>query len=203
MIHMSSYPQIKNQFFQEIEQHPFLSKDKQDIFNAFSYGESKHDGQKRKQSKEPYFIHCTAVALYILSEPDVEKDFVIAALLHDTVEDTDVTLDDIKELFGPTVETIVQGLTKLPDKYKKEWGIDRYYQEGFFGLILKAAQSQQFIWKIKLADRLNNLETLWEYAPKARRDEYLWETKQILKFSIGIKTPLKDKIRAVLKEHYV
>ena len=200
---MSSYQQTKYQFFHEIEQLSILTKDKQDIFDAFSFGESKHGDQKRKQSNEPYFIHCTQVALSVISEVDVEKDFVIAALLHDTVEDTDVTLDDLQEKFGPTVEIIVQGLTKLPDEYKKEWGPERYYQEGFFGLILKAAQKQPFIWKNKLADRLNNLQTLWEYASNAKKEEYLWETQQILKLSIGVKTPLKDMIREVLKEHYI
>ena len=70
-------------------------------------------------------------------------------------------------------------------------------------MILKAAQKQPFNWKIKLADRLNNLQTLWEYASNAKKEEYLWETQQILKLSIGVKTPLKDMIREVLKEHYI
>ena len=199
---MQSYQEMKQIFFTAIESHEKLTIFKKDIFDAFSFGEGKHNGIKRKHSEEPYFIHCTAVAYSILSEPDVEKDFVIAALLHDTVEDTKTTLEELKDRFGQTVEIIVQGLTKLPDEYKKEMGKDKYYQEGFFGRIITAAQTVPFIWKIKLADRLNNLQTLWQYATKAKMEEYLWETKQLFKFTMKVQTPLKDQIRKLLQEHY-
>lgn len=203
MIHMISYEQAKEQFFSEIEKHPKLSKSKEEIFTAFTFGETKHVDQKRKNSELPYFIHCTSVALGVLPEPDVEKEYIIAALLHDTIEDTATTIEELEEKFGNSVSTIVRGLTKLPASYKEELGIDRYYQEGFFGPILLAAQQFPFIWKIKLSDRLNNLESLWGYASKSKMEEYLWETQQILKFTIGMKTPLKDQIRAVLREHYI
>ncbi len=199
---MQSYQTVKNNFFQAIEQHKELSIYKNEITEAFKFGETKHQGSKRKNSDQPYFIHCTAVAHSILSEPDVKKDYVISALLHDTVEDTDTTLEELEDKFGSTVKVIVQGLTKLPGEQKEIMGKDKYYQEGFFGRIMQAAQNEPFIWKIKLADRLNNLQTLWEYASKAKIKEYLFETKQIFKLSMKVQTPLKDQIRAVLQEHY-
>ena len=201
-ITMSAYQKVKEDFLKRIEEHPKLSQNKGEIFTAFSFGEEKHRGKNRKHSNEPYFIHPTSVASSLLSEQDVEKDFIIAALLHDTVEDTETTLDEIDNNFGNTVKLIVKGLTKLPDSYKNSMGPDKYYQEGFFGPILSAAKTIPFVWKIKLADRLNNLETLWQYASKQKMDEYLWETQQLFKLSIGVKTPLKDQIRKQLKEHY-
>ena len=200
---MISYKQVKKQFFSEVEKHPKLSSNKEEIFNSLSFGETRHSDQKRKNSKLPYYIHCISVALALLPEPDVQKDYIIAALLHDTVEDTNTTIEELEKKFGNTVATIVRGLTKMPSSYKEEWGIDRYYQEGFFGPILLAAKQFPFIWKIKLSDRLNNLESLWHYASKAKMDEYLWETQQILKFTIGLQTPLRERIRTVLKEHYI
>jgi len=199
---MSSYQNVKDNFIQAIENHKNLSNYKNEIKQAFTFGETKHQGFTRKNSDEPYFIHCVAVATSIIPEPDVEKDFILAALLHDTVEDTDTTLEELKDHFGETVQVIVQGLTKLPAEKKEEMGADKYYQEGFFGPIMTVAQTIPFIWKIKLADRLNNLQTLYEYASKAKIKEYLWETKQLFKLSIKVKTPLKDQIREVLQEHY-
>lgn len=198
----SSYQTAKDAFFQAIENHIELVNYTTEFTEAFTFGETKHRGFTRKNSNEPYFIHCTAVATSIVQEPDVTKDFVIAALLHDTVEDTDTTSEELKVRFGETVQILVQGLTKLPAEQKEELGKDKYYQEGFFGPIVTVAQTIPFIWKIKLADRLNNLQTLWEYASKAKIEEYLWETKQMFKLSMKVKTALKDQIRDVLQEHY-
>ena len=76
---MSAYQKIKEDFLKRIEEHPKLSQHKGEIFTAFSFGEEKHRGKNRKHSNEPYFIHPTSVASSLLSEQDVEKDFIIAA----------------------------------------------------------------------------------------------------------------------------
>ena len=199
---MISYQTVKEQFFEKIKSHPTLSKHQKGIFEAFEFGELKHQHEKRKNSNEPYFIHCTSVAISILSEPDVEKDFVISALLHDTVEDTDVTIEELEKKYGNKVSKIVKGLTKLPNSYKKEMGEERYYKEAFFGPIVETAKILPFIWKIKLADRFNNLQGLWEYASAAKKKEYVWETHQLLDLSKGVSTPLRDKITEELMLHY-
>jgi len=196
------YYQTKSMFFEAIKNHKLLSNYQNIIFKAFSYGEEQHAFETRKHSKEPYFVHCTSVALSILEEPDIDKDFVIAALLHDTVENTDTTIDYLEKNFGLKVATIVKGLTKLPSSYRKEMGDEKYYQEGFFGPITEVARKFSFIWKIKLADRLNNLETYWEFASQSKKDEYVWETYEILRLSTGVETQLKEKIRKELALHY-
>ena len=192
VFHMSHYPQVKQEFFDQIKKHALLSKDQDNIFEAFSYGEYQHRHETRKESEEPYFIHCTGVALSLLSEPDVDKDFVIAALLHDTVEDTDTTIELLEEKYGSKVATVVKALTKLPSSYKKEIGAERYYKEAFFGPI----------WKIKLADRRNNLQTYWKTASQAKKDEYVWETNEILRYTERTETPLRSDILDLLQKHY-
>ncbi|MCS6907132.1 MAG: HD domain-containing protein, partial [Anaerolineales bacterium] len=81
------------------------------ILKAYQVAEEAHRGQKRA-SGEPYINHCVAVA-GILAEMHVPPEVVIAALLHDTVEDTEVTLEQIRRLFGDRVAMLVDGVTKL------------------------------------------------------------------------------------------
>lgn len=199
---MAHYIDIKNEFINQIRNHTKLAKDQQDIFGAVMFGEWKHSFQYRKNSKEPYFLHCTSVALAILQEPDVERDFVIAALLHDTLEDTNTTLEDITSRFGERPGLIVKTLTKLPSSYKEKMGVERYYNEGFFGPINELAKSIPFVWKIKLADRLNNLESYYKISSPEKIQNYIWETHQILQYSSGLSTPLIEKIKAILELHY-
>lgn len=85
--------------------------DREMITHAYKYAESAHEGQKRA-SGEPYITHCVAVAI-ILAEMQVQPIVVTAALLHDTVEDTPITLDDIRKEFGPEIGSLVDGVTKL------------------------------------------------------------------------------------------
>ena len=82
------------------------------IYKAFEFANNAHAGVKRK-SGEPYIIHPIAVAKIVSSEIGLGKTSIIASFLHDVVEDTDYTLEDIKNLFGEKVVKIVDGLTKL------------------------------------------------------------------------------------------
>ena len=81
------------------------------ITRAYNFAEKTHEGQKRL-SGEPYITHCIAVA-EILIDLKVPPEVIAAALLHDTVEDTDVTLKDINKKFGAVIERLVDGVTKL------------------------------------------------------------------------------------------
>jgi (p)ppGpp synthase/HD superfamily hydrolase len=199
---MSSYPTVKNNFFETIKTHPILKKDQKIIFEAFEYGEEKHKHEFRSHSEEPYFIHCTAVASNLLTDPDIKKDFIIAALLHDVIENTETKFDEIEKKFGATATYLVKALTKPPSSFKKEWGKEKYYKEGFFGPLIEASKTNPFALKIKLSDRLNNLETYWKFASKKKIVEYVWETRELLKISSNIATPLKTRIQEQLATNY-
>ena len=96
-----------------LEQLPdaYTLADKELIQHAYQVAEEAHRGQKRN-SGEPYINHCLAVA-QILAELRVPPDVLAAGLLHDTVEDTKLTLDDIQRDFGDTIASLVDGVTKL------------------------------------------------------------------------------------------
>ncbi|HKJ40717.1 MAG TPA: HD domain-containing protein, partial [Sunxiuqinia sp.] len=85
------------------------------IQKAFEFANGAHDGVKRK-SGEPYIIHPIAVAQIVSGEIGLGATSIISAILHDVVEDTDYTLEDIKNLFGAKVAKVVDGLTKLSDE---------------------------------------------------------------------------------------
>ena len=89
----------------------FSAVDRELILRAYHFAEKAHEGQKRA-SGEPYITHCLAVA-EILAELNVPPAMIVAGLLHDTVEDTPVTLEDIRSEFGDEVARLVDGVTKL------------------------------------------------------------------------------------------
>ncbi len=150
------------------------------IRKAFNIAVEAHKEQRRK-SGEPYIYHPIAVARICAEEIGLGATSVVAALLHDTVEDTDLTLDDVKDLFGPTVATIIDGLTKISGL---QFGTDSIQAENFRKVLLTLAQDVRVIL-VKLADRLHNMrtldsmardkqlkiasETLFLYAPLAHR----------------------------------
>ncbi|OLS25315.1 MAG: GTP pyrophosphokinase rsh [Candidatus Heimdallarchaeota archaeon LC_3] len=76
---------------------------------ALEFGKNKHKGQERKISGDPYFIHPIRVAINLIDEPDSDLDLIIAALLHDTVEDTTTTFEEIEKNFGKKTEILVNG----------------------------------------------------------------------------------------------
>lgn len=122
---------------------------------AWVYAQSKHQGQTRK-SGEPYFSHPLAVA-HILAGLKMDVDSLATAILHDTVEDTDATLQEVSEQFGPTVAAMVDGVTKLDklDFRSKE----EAQAENFRKLVFAMAQDIRVV-VVKLADRLHNMRTL-------------------------------------------
>ncbi|MFZ1692449.1 MAG: RelA/SpoT family protein [Flavobacteriales bacterium] len=150
------------------------------IRKAFNIAVEAHKDQRRK-SGEPYIYHPIAVARICAEEIGLGTTSVVAALLHDTVEDTDLTLDDVKDLFGPTVSTIIDGLTKISGL---QFATDSIQAENFRKVLLTLAQDVRVIL-VKLADRLHNMrtldhqsrdkqlkiasETLYLYAPLAHR----------------------------------
>lgn len=133
------------------------------LLRAWRAGAAAHTGQTRK-SGEPYITHPVAAAT-ILAEQGVDIETLVAAILHDTIEDTPLTRDEIAAEFGQTVAELVEGVTKL-DKLQFQ---DRQEAaaESFRKMMLAMARDLRVIL-IKLADRLHNMRTLGAQSPEAR-----------------------------------
>jgi guanosine-3',5'-bis(diphosphate) 3'-pyrophosphohydrolase len=166
------------------------------IERAFAVAERAHDGQKRR-SGEPYITHPVAVA-QILADLGIGSKTVAAALLHDTVEDTDYSLDQLRADFGDEVAMLVDGVTKL-DKVK--YG-DSAQAETVRKMIVAMSRDIRVLI-IKLADRLHNART-WGFVPAASAERKAKETLEIyapLAHRLGIQTikwELEDLSFAVL-----
>ncbi len=145
------------------------------IQKAFDFANEAHKGVRRR-SGEPYILHPIAVAKIVVSNIGLGYKSIIAALLHDVVEDTTYTVDDIRSLFGDKVATIVEGLTKIKTVLDNE---DKAQQKSIqaenFKRILLTLNDDVRVVLIKLADRLHNCRTI-EYMPEHKRDKILSET---------------------------
>ena len=157
------------------------AEDKKLIRLAFDTAVDAHKEQRRK-SGEAYIFHPIAVAKIVASEIGLDATSIAAALLHDVVEDTDYTLNDMEQLFGETVARIVAGLTKI-SRLKKDTNVS-LQAENFRKMLLTLHEDVRVII-IKIADRLHNMqtmdamrpdkqvkiasETLYIYAPLAHR----------------------------------
>ncbi len=147
------------------------------IQRAFEAGQKAHEGQTRKTSGEPYFNHCVAVAGIIESwvfvrESRFVEDLVCAAFLHDTLEDTDLTLDQIREEFGDEVAFLVDGVSKF-----KSEGIEGSDHETI-KKVLEGYFIDPRVVVLKLADRTHNMKTLGDM-PLERRGPKAWETEEV------------------------
>jgi len=157
--------------------------DKKMIRTAFDTAVDAHKEQRRK-SGEAYIFHPIAVAKIVASEIGLDATSIAAALLHDVVEDTDYTLNDLEQLFGETVARIVDGLTKISMMDKDEDRPLSLQAENYRKMLLTLNDDVRVII-IKIADRLHNMqtmdsmrpdkqvkiasETLYIYAPLAHR----------------------------------
>lgn len=143
------------------------------VMKAYEYAKLMHKDQKRK-SGEPYIIHPVNVAI-ILADLDMDVETIVSALLHDVVEDTPATYDDIKEMFSEDVAKIVDGVTKLNKlNYKSS---EAFQAENLRKMIL-AMNNDIRVIIVKLADRLHNLRTL-EYMNEEKRKQKVQETIEI------------------------
>ncbi len=133
--------------------------DMQRIHQAFNLAQEAHAAQRRK-SGEPYIIHPVSVALIAAKELKLDADSVIAAFLHDVVEDTPYTIEDITRLFGPNVANLVDVVTKKKkDQYTTTKQVDNYQQ------LLESVHYDIRALMVKIADRLHNMRTLASMRP--------------------------------------
>lgn len=125
------------------------------IRKAFDVAVDAHKDMRRK-SGEPYIYHPIAVARICTEEMGLGPTAIVCALLHDTVEDTHITLEDVEDLFGSKVRLIIDGLTKIPEVFDENISIQA---ENFRKMILTISDDLRVVL-IKLADRLHNMRTL-------------------------------------------
>ena len=144
------------------------------IKRAFDFAKSAHHGVRRR-SGEPYIMHPLAVARIVVKEIGLGSTSICSALLHDVVEDTDYTVEDIEERFGPKIAQIVSGLTKISGGIFGEKASEQ--AENFRRLILTMPEDVRVIL-IKMADRLHNMRTLGSMPP-AKQLKISGETQYI------------------------
>jgi len=143
------------------------------LWQAYEFAITHHEGQKR-HSGEPYFNHCLAVA-NTLAQWKMDHYTIIGGMLHDTIEDTDASIQDIKSLFGEDIAGLVNGVTKLggirfSSREAKQAG-------NFMKMLLSVAQDLRVII-IKFSDRLHNMRTI-EYLPRIKRHRIAMETRDV------------------------
>ena len=163
----------------------YTEEEVEKIVEAYKFAKNAHEGQCR-YSGEPYIMHPVAVAK-ILLELGMDYESLIAALLHDTVEDTETGLDNIKELFGEDVANLVDGVTKLGKVPLETW--EERQAENIRKMFIAMSQDIRVVI-IKLADRLHNMRTLEFMRPQKQRDKSL-ETIEIyapIAHRLGIRT---------------
>jgi guanosine-3',5'-bis(diphosphate) 3'-pyrophosphohydrolase len=191
--------------------------DKALIRKAFKIAYNAHKGAMRL-SGEPYILHPIAVAKIVTQEMGLGVKAIVSSLLHDVVEDTEFTLEDIENHFGPKIASIIDGLTKISGVFDKNSSLQA---ENFRKMLLTLSEDVRVIL-IKLADRLHNMrtlgslpvakqmkisaETLYLYAPLAHRMGFYSIKNELEDLSLKHRYPkifqeLSDKIKSQEKSH--
>ena len=157
--------------------------DEDQVTLAYEYAKEKHEGQTRV-SGEPYYTHPVEVAS-ILSDMKMDTATIITAILHDTLEDTSATYDDVKEKFSEEVADLVNGVSKLTKIESQTF--EGKQAENFRKLLLAMSEDIRVLL-VKLADRLHNMRTLYHF--KDRPDK----TARISRETLDIYSPLAERI---------
>jgi guanosine-3',5'-bis(diphosphate) 3'-pyrophosphohydrolase len=182
--------------------------DKALLRKAFKIALDAHKGMKRK-SGEPYILHPISVAKIVASEMGLGATSITGALLHDVVEDTDYSIEDIENIFGQKIASIIDGLTKISGVFDSNSTIQ---VENFRKILLTLSDDVRVIL-IKLADRLHNMrtlnslsprkqmkisgETIYLYAPLAHRLGYYAIKTDIQNSMMNLKKKYKARKKAV------
>ncbi len=144
------------------------------VVEAYDYAKEKHDGQFRS-SGEPYYTHPVEVA-QILANMDMDVTTIVTAILHDTIEDTDATSEDLEKRFGKTVSDLVNGVSKLTRIESQT--VEGKQAENFRKLLLAMSEDIRVLL-VKLADRLHNMRTMGGIKDPDKRRRIALETLEI------------------------
>ena len=144
------------------------------IRSAFEYADRCHEGQKRK-SGEPYIIHPLAVAQIVAEELKLDSESIEAALLHDVIEDTPATHEDVARMFSPTIANLVEGVSKLT---RIQYATKEDEQMENLRKMLMAMSKDIRVILIKVSDRLHNMRTMEYQSPEKQKQKSL-ETMEI------------------------
>jgi GTP pyrophosphokinase len=168
------------------------------LWKAYEYGDYHHEGQKRHSGKN-YFTHCVAVAQKLASWK-MDTTTIIAGLLHDTIEDTDVSVDGLRQEFGDDLANLVEGVTKIGGIH---FSTRKEKQAGNFMKMLLSVAKDLRVIIIKFADRLHNMETI-KHMSKIKQHRIAVETRDVyvpLAHRLGmssVKSQLEDLVFHVL-----
>ena len=178
-----SFPNDFNEIIKSINQNQIYKNKNSEklLWPAYQFSKHSHDGQKRKSGK-PYFEHCIAVAK-LLADWHMDINTIIGGILHDCIEDTPVSFEELSNEFGEEVASLVDGVTKLGgieyDTRKEKQA------ENLMKMFLSMAKDIRVIL-IKFADRLHNMSTL-DALPDQKQNRIALETKEIF-------TPLAHRL---------
>ncbi len=172
------------------------------IKSAIDFATQAHHGQTRKGSTEPFINHPLRVAI-LITQAGLGEDVIIAALLHDTIEDTAVTSQDLDQHFGPWITSIVEQLSEdksIPDKYqRKQSGINKLKGAPIEVLAIKCADTIDNIGSTLIKYGQQSLQSIWEpfnYSPEEKIAK--WEQVYQIIFSQAPTCPLLDQYAAAL-----
>jgi len=172
---LATYPAPARQVDDHFEAGRYLEHDAERLRAAVDFAARAHEGQRRK-SGEPYIIHPLATAR-ILADLRLDADTIVAGLLHDVVEDTDITLDRICDEFGESVSMIVAGVTD-EEPAKQEAADKAAVAKVQQRELLLAMSAEWRVVLVKLADRLHNMRTL-EHMPRLKQMKKAKETLEL------------------------
>ena len=170
------FPSSFNKLLQSITHYELKDDDKLkvELWKAYEFGLKRHEGQKRR-SGEPYFeTHCVEVAK-ILASWNMDITTIISGMLHDTVEDTSTSLEEIKNEFGSNVAELVDGVSKLSGIH---FSTRKAQQAGNFMKMLISVAKDLRVIIIKFADRLHNMKTI-KYMSKIKQRRIAIETRDV------------------------
>ena len=170
------FPSAFNKLIQSITHYELKDNEKLkvELWKAYEFGLKRHEGQKRL-SGEPYFeAHCVEVAK-ILASWNMDITTIISGMLHDTVEDTPTTVEEIKNEFGDNVAELVDGVSKLSGIH---FTTRKAQQAGNFMKMLISVANDLRVIIIKFADRLHNMKTI-SYMPRIKQHRIAVETRDV------------------------
>ena len=173
---VGEFPRSFQDLYKKVSQNEQINNEnlEKELWQAYEFGSRHHEGQKRRSGK-PYFEnHCVEVAK-ILAEWKMDPITIIGGLLHDTIEDTEATFEEIEEIFGNDVANLVNGVTKLGGI---SFSSRKAEQAGNFMKMLISVAKDLRVIIIKFADRLHNMSTI-EYMPRIKQHRIAVETREV------------------------